>query len=103
MTKDIHAPDFCLRCLLREMRGQEAESLFAEIQEWIRAIPESYRADGKTVNMRLNACRTCPQLAEGVCKLCGCYVEYRAAHVLRNCPDLPPRWDADESWPGNTV
>ena len=41
---------------------------------------------------RLDACRACPHLNAGTCALCGCYVEYRAAHAAQRCPDAPGRW-----------
>ncbi|MBQ7488116.1 MAG: hypothetical protein IJT77_11545 [Clostridia bacterium] len=92
MTGDVHSPDFCLRCLLREMRGQEAGERLKQIREWIMSIPAQYRAGNELVERRLDICRNCPNLSDGTCRLCGCYVEYRAAHVLRGCPDLPARW-----------
>ena len=42
---------------------------------------------------RLAICRDCDQLRSGLCALCGCYVELRAAKGRMGCPALPPRWE----------
>lgn len=80
----------CLRCLLREMPGEEA--LASLLRELIGQIPEEDRSPADVTEARLQACRTCPHLNRGTCGLCGCYVEHRAERRAGICPDLPPRW-----------
>ena len=41
---------------------------------------------------RLTICRDCPNILEGMCRLCGCFVELRAALKVRKCPDVVRRW-----------
>lgn len=87
-AQDARIP--CPRCLAREVPGGEA--LAALLEQWIEAIPEARRADGEARRARLAACRACPHLGAATCALCGCYVEYRAAHAAQRCPDIPDRW-----------
>ena len=35
---------------------------------------------------RLSICKECEKLLSGMCRMCGCYVEMRAAIALRDCP-----------------
>ena len=81
---------FCPRCLLEDAPGGEA--LARLTAQWIAALPEERRADAATRAARLAACRSCEHLADGLCGLCGCYVEYRAAQQNRRCADTPPKW-----------
>ncbi|MBQ8086967.1 MAG: hypothetical protein IJ234_00915 [Clostridia bacterium] len=80
----------CRKCLLRDV--PQGQALAALIREWIDALPEARRADPDTANARLNACTHCNHLNAGVCALCGCYVEFRAAQREMRCPDPPDRW-----------
>lgn len=89
-TEDMHARGFCPRCLLGDIPG--GEELARQMEAWINAIPPERRADGSAAAERLAACRGCPHLADGLCGLCGCYVELRVAKREQRCPDVPPRW-----------
>ena len=80
----------CVRCLLEDMPSQAA--LAETVRELIDLIPEADRADRETVQSRLAACRECSFLGMGTCRLCGCYVEHRAAKKRAFCPAVPPRW-----------
>jgi hypothetical protein len=44
----------------------------------MKAAPEEYRR-------RLAICRLCGELANGMCRQCGCYVEARAAKAGAKC------------------
>ena len=80
----------CLRCLLRDLPGEEA--LKETLRELIGQIPEDERSAPETVEERLAACRACGHLRQGTCGLCGCYVEHRAERKKSTCPDVPGRW-----------
>ena len=41
---------------------------------------------------RLDCCRRCEQLSQGLCRLCGCFVEARAAGKNAFCPHVPGCW-----------
>ncbi len=80
----------CRRCLLEDL---PAGSVLAEnIRDLISQLPPECRAPAEMERKRLDACRRCENLSEGMCKLCGCYVELRAARIKQSCPDLPDRW-----------
>ena len=77
------------RCLLRD--AGEAE-MAAVIAEYVASLDESIRAAEADYRARLALCQACDQLLNGTCRLCGCYVETRAAKKGLSCPMVPPRW-----------
>lgn len=48
------------------------------------SVPEEF--DGRKYQRRLSICKECEKLLSGMCRMCGCYVEMRAAIALRDCP-----------------
>ena len=80
----------CRRCLLEDMPDQAA--LAKSIRELIDLLPDTLRAAETERQARLAACRSCEHLIDGMCALCGCYVELRAAKNNKGCPDVPGRW-----------
>lgn len=72
------------------MPGEAA--LAASVQELVSLLPEHVRADEKVTRSRLGECRQCDHLYGGMCELCGCYVQLRAAKARMGCPDVPGRW-----------
>ena len=81
---------FCRRCLLEDM-SNEAE-LAKSIRELIDLLPEEKRTADDIRLERLAICRRCDCLQNGMCVLCGCYVELRAAKRLMKCPAVPGKW-----------
>lgn len=73
----------CRRCLLADMEGDE---LYRSVQERIALLDESARADGEVCKARLEVCKGCDDLTNGMCALCGCFVELRAAKKDMRCP-----------------
>lgn len=84
----------CKKCLLREI---SEEKYFADLERYIKDLDPDVRVDQATYEERLTICGKCDKQLNGMCRLCGCYVELRAALKVRKCPDLPPRWNADIS------
>lgn len=80
----------CRKCLLREM--DEAE-YFKNLYEYIERIPQEDKVSKEEYENRLSICKSCCYLLSGMCRLCGCYVELRAALKVRSCPDIPARWE----------
>ena len=80
----------CRRCLLAEMESEKP--LYELLREWLTALPPEETAAPETVQARLSACHACDHLTSGMCALCGCYVELRAAMKRAQCPDVPRRW-----------
>jgi radical SAM superfamily enzyme with C-terminal helix-hairpin-helix motif len=74
----------CRRCLLEEMQEDE---LYKNLREVIDAIPAELKAPRDIYMKRLDTCRACDRLVSGMCVLCGCYVEMRAAKNAQRCPD----------------
>ena len=62
------------------------------VAEYVASLDESVRADEAVYRERLALCQTCDQLMNGTCRLCGCYVETRAAKKGQICPMVPARW-----------
>ena len=80
------------RCLLDDFpEGKELAELIAD---YVASLPEELRAAPEEISRRLNVCRDCAELFDGTCRLCGCYVEARAAKAGMGCPAVPPRWEA---------
>lgn len=77
------------RCLLFEAGQKDMARIVAEyvasLDDTIRTPEDAYRA-------RLALCQGCPELMNGTCRLCGCYVETRAAKRGQKCPMVPARW-----------
>lgn len=80
----------CRRCLLIDL--PDGKALRANIDEYRRLLPEAQRANEATYAARLSMCRQCDALMAGTCRLCGCYVEARAAKSAQRCPRVPPAW-----------
>ena len=78
------------RCLLVE--AGEAD-MARTIAEYVASLDESVRASDADYRTRLDICRECPELMNGTCRLCGCYVETRAAKKGQQCPMVPARWE----------
>ena len=81
---------FCRRCLLEDMPSEAR--LAQSIRELIDLLPEEKRAPAEDMASRLKLCRQCDHLQNGMCALCGCYVELRAAKRLMKCPCVPNKW-----------
>ena len=81
------------RCLLAQ--AGEAE-MAAIIAEYVAGLDEALRADEVDYRARLAICEACDQLMNGTCRLCGCYVETRAAKKAMACPMVPPMWNKTE-------
>ena len=81
---------FCRRCLLEDMPDEAA--LARSIRELIDLLPEEKRSSAEVNAQRLSICRECNHLQNGMCVLCGCYVELRAAKRMMKCPCVPKKW-----------
>jgi len=66
------------------------------VAEYVAGLDESIRTGDAAYRARLDICRECPELMNGTCRLCGCYVETRAAKKGQRCPMVPPRWERIE-------
>ena len=77
------------RCLRFEA-GQA--DMARSVAEYVASLDENVRTPEDIYRARLALCQECPELMNGTCRLCGCYVETRAAKRVQGCPMVPPRW-----------
>ncbi|MGN0532591.1 MAG: DUF6171 family protein [Eubacterium sp.] len=74
----------CKRCLLLEAGDKVTHG---DIMLQLSLVDKGNRADTQLYNHRLNLCQSCDQLLSGICRKCGCYVEYRAGILNNHCPN----------------
>lgn len=75
---------FCKKCLTSEL-AEQADT-YRTIREHVENLDPDVRADQEQYTQRLDTCRQCEWLLEGMCRSCGCYVELRAAVIKNVCP-----------------
>ncbi|MCC8068012.1 MAG: DUF6171 family protein [Clostridiales bacterium] len=79
----------CRKCHLYE---ETEEEFHAKLETYIANLDEDVRVDQEAYEKRLAICEKCPYIFNGMCRLCGCFVELRAAVKVRKCPDVERRW-----------
>ena len=79
----------CRRCLLKDM---DSEEYYKTVREYVEHLDPALRVPPEEYQRRLSLCRECDGLINGMCRLCGCFVEARAAKADTDCPGSPPRW-----------
>lgn len=78
----------CFRCLLSESDA----TLYKTVREYVESLSPENRVEERIYRERLEQCRACRHLINGLCGLCGCFVEARAAKKDGYCPDSSPHW-----------
>lgn len=73
----------CRKCLLRDM---DKEAYFDNLYSYIANMDEDIKAEETLYEERLNCCKQCERLTDGMCRACGCFVELRAAVAKQSCP-----------------
>ena len=68
------------------------QDVYQSVKEYVEALPEDKKAAPAEYARRLEICKGCESLAEGMCVKCGCYVEARAAKINADCPDEKDKW-----------
>lgn len=79
----------CKKCLLSDI---DKDGYFKSLAEYIANIDPKIKSKPAEYERRLNICRECDDLLEGMCRKCGCYVELRAAIDRNVCPGNTDRW-----------
>lgn len=79
----------CKRCLLAQ---SGLDDIRESILQQAAAIQDNKRASDEEYQRRLEFCMTCDSLLNGMCRECGCFVEYRAWLKDNTCPAFPARW-----------
>ena len=80
---------FCRRCLLDEVFEKDE---YKNMQEHIKNIDYQIKTEEYEYKRRLGLCMECDNLINGMCKICGCFVEMRAAVNKNYCPHVEKRW-----------
>ncbi len=75
---------YCRKCLTRDMLGKE--EYFRSLREYIANLDPDIKADETLYEERLAVCKECDLLLDGMCRICGCYVELRAVVAKNICP-----------------
>lgn len=81
----------CRKCLPEREMG---EAYFDNLARYIERMDESIKVAGEIYEHRLSICGTCEEQMQGLCRLCGCFVELRAAQKVRRCPCIPAKWES---------
>ena len=80
---------FCKKCLIRDFDKGE---LFQTIQAYVERLEEDIKTPKEEYEARLGLCTECENLLSGMCRICGCYVELRAAVQSQYCPAVRRKW-----------
>lgn len=79
----------CKRCLLNEVFTEEE---YKHMQKYIEDIDKFIKAEENEYRQRLDICKSCDNLINGTCRICGCFVEMRAAIKENYCPNVERYW-----------
>ncbi|MGN0399724.1 MAG: DUF6171 family protein [Blautia sp.] len=83
----------CRKCLLQDM---DENAYFEDLRQYIARIDAELKVEDDKYKERLDVCRECDNLMNGMCRICGCFVEMRAVMKKNSCPGIPPRWERTE-------
>lgn len=79
----------CRRCLTKEMPSAD---YFQTMYDYISQLDPDIKTPDDLYAQRLSCCKECDSLLSGMCRLCGCFVEMRAAISQNHCPGIHPKW-----------
>lgn len=79
----------CRRCLASEMPNA---AYFQSMYEYIEHLDADIKTPEEQYQNRLSLCKECDNLLNGMCRICGCFVEMRAAVSKNYCPAVHPKW-----------
>ncbi|BCJ96768.1 hypothetical protein acsn021_43370 [Anaerocolumna cellulosilytica] len=89
MTETESSRGYCRKCLLKDM---PEEAYFKSLYEYIAHLDKDIKAEPKEYKRRLDLCQTCENLLNGMCRICGCFVELRAVVEKNYCPHSDKYW-----------
>ena len=89
MGREDHGQRCCRKCLLSDIAE---EDFLKNMRIYIEGLDPDIKADPKAYQERLALCRKCDSLIRGMCRVCGCFVEYRAAVKKNHCPGIERKW-----------
>ena len=74
----------CRNCVAFEDQSKELHEL---IEKYVMNLEENQRVEQEQYEARLQACKSCEALQNGMCRYCGCFVLLRAAKKALSCPN----------------
>ena len=80
---------YCRKCLLKDISKEE---YFKNVYEYTKSLDEEIKTPDGEYERRLGICKECDKLINGMCAVCGCFVEVRAAKKINYCPDVNRKW-----------
>ncbi|MBQ8623842.1 MAG: hypothetical protein IJ424_05630 [Oscillospiraceae bacterium] len=80
---------FCKKCLLADI---DIDGLYKQVSDLIAVMPDDVKVSSEVYNHRLETCKQCDRLENGICAECGCFVELRAASKRNYCPSVYKYW-----------
>lgn len=79
----------CKKCLLRDFSSSEYKE---HIKIYLEGIDKDRKTPKDLYENRLQKCRECEALRDGLCAKCGCFVEFRASIRSNQCPKSKKEW-----------
>lgn len=79
----------CKKCLLADFAPEE---YLENMRVYLKGLSDESKVEDREYQQRLRTCVSCVNLIEGICRKCGCFVEFRAAMKEKHCPDSLRRW-----------
>lgn len=79
----------CKKCLIYEMAERND---YQTMYDYIHNLDEEIKTKDSEYHARLKQCKECEYLLNGMCRICGCFVEMRAAVTKNHCPDVEAKW-----------
>lgn len=86
---DISTKRICKKCLLYDFPNSD---YFSHLYEYIENLDEDIKVGDDEYERRLTICIECPEYFQGMCRVCGCFVELRAVIIENDCADIAHRW-----------
>lgn len=78
----------CRRCQMEDMQQETSE----RIRLYVKQLPQDEKVSEEEYRKRLLLCQECNRLLNGICVECGCFIEMRAAMLVRHCPLPWKKW-----------
>ena len=79
----------CKKCLIQDMSDIDLKE---KIKRTVDGIQGDIKASSTLYKKRLEICKMCDKLLNGMCLSCGCFMEVRAAIKEQYCPSVDKKW-----------
>ena len=88
---DVRKEDtrICKKCLIKDTMG---DNYLESLEHYVDQIDSDIKSSDDLYQSRLATCNECDQLFQGCCRICGCFVQVRAAVKNNYCPSTKKKW-----------